>query len=195
MSGSPRVVSNKLVLHFVRHGETDWNAERRIQGQLKEVALSVNGRQQARAIADELATTNATLIIASDLDRTMQTAEIISERLQLPIVAEPALRERHFGITQGQFYADVADLVHEWWKHADHRVEGGESNREVYERVSRYLQRLIADPPGRELILVTHGGTMNMALAWLDRVPVDAYEFQRFENCAVRTVVVAASQQ
>lgn len=195
MSDAAGVPGDDLVLHFVRHGETDWNAERRIQGQLKEVALSANGREQARAIAEDLAATSATLIIASDLDRTMQTAEIISKRLQLPIATEPALRERHFGITQGELYSDVADLVHEWWKTADHRVEGGESNRDVYERVSRYLQRLVADPPGRELILVTHGGTMNMALAWLDRVPVDTYEFQRFENCAVRTVVVPGTQQ
>ncbi|MEX0750701.1 MAG: histidine phosphatase family protein [Dehalococcoidia bacterium] len=184
------VGERRLVLHLVRHAETDWNAERRIQGQLKDVALSANGREQARAIAEELASASATLIIASDLDRTMQTAQIIAGRLALPVTPEPALRERHFGIVEGQLYADVAKLVDGWWQTPDHRVEGGESNREMYDRVARCLERLVAEPPADEIILVTHGGTMNMAVAWLAGVPVDAHEWQRFDNCALRTVVV-----
>jgi broad specificity phosphatase PhoE len=188
------VGEHRLTLHLVRHGETHWNAERRIQGQLREVALSQRGCEQARDVADRLAaTTTATVIIASDLDRAMQTAQVIAERLALPVTPEPALRERHFGIAQGRLYADVADLVHEWWTHADHRVEGGESNRDLYHRVGRYLEALVADPPAHELILVTHGGTMNMAVAWLAGLPIEGLEWQRFENCALRTVTVDRS--
>jgi probable phosphoglycerate mutase len=184
-----------LVLHIVRHGETDFNAERRIQGQMQEVALSERGREQARVIAEELAeSTRASAIIASDLDRTMQTAAIIGERLRLPVTPEPALRERHFGVVQGQLYADVADQVEGWWADPDHRVDGGESNREMYERVAAYLRGLVADPPGPELILVTHGGTMNMAVAWLAGASVDAHEWVRFGNCDVRTVEVDSAR-
>jgi probable phosphoglycerate mutase len=188
------VGEHQVTLHFVRHGETDWNAERRIQGQLQDVALSDKGRDQAREVAELLAsTTAATMLIASDLDRTMQTAYIIAEHLGLSVTPEPALRERHFGIAQGRLYADVADLVNEWWKHADHRVEGGESNRDLYHRVARYLEALVADPPAAELILVTHGGTMNIAVAWLAGLPIDGLEWQRFDNCALRTVTVQRS--
>jgi broad specificity phosphatase PhoE len=196
-AGPRETAERRLILHFVRHGETDWNAERRIQGQLKDVALSENGREQARAIAEQLRSTSATMVIASDLDRTMETARIIAERLGLDVTPEPALRERHFGIVQGRLYADadVAPLVEGWWQTADHRVEGGESNREMYERVARYLQSLVAAPPAGEIIVVTHGGTMNMAVAWLAGTPVDTHEWQRFANCDVRTVVVEAPIQ
>jgi probable phosphoglycerate mutase len=190
MSEETVIGEQRLVLHIVRHGETPWNSERRIQGQRHDVPLSENGRAQARAIAEELSVSHATMIIASDLDRTMQTAHIIAERLGLEVVPEPALRERHFGIVQGELYEDVAKLVDGWWQTPDHRVEGGESNREMYERVGEYLARLVATPPASEIILVTHGGTMNMALAWLAGAPVDGYEWQRFGNCDLRTVIV-----
>jgi len=190
MSEGAIVGEHRLVLHIVRHGETPWNSERRIQGQQHDVPLSENGREQARAIAEELAAAAASMIIASDLERTMETARIIGARLRLDVTPEPALRERHFGIVQGRLYEDVAKLVDGWWKSPDHRVEGGESNREMYERVAVYLEGLIAAPPANEIILVTHGGTMNMALAWLSGAPVDGYEWQRFGNCDLRTVVV-----
>jgi probable phosphoglycerate mutase len=184
----------ELTLHLVRHGETTWNSERRIQGQQHDVPLSERGREQARVVAEALAeTASPELIIASDLDRAMQTAEIIAGRLALPVLAEPALRERHFGIAQGRLYEDVAKMVEGWWRDPDHRVEGGESNRDMYERVAAYLEALVAAPPARELILVTHGGTMNMAVAWLSNTPVDVFEWQRFDNCDLRTVVVPAA--
>src|SRR6185436_10822987 len=91
------ITTRTLTLHFVRHGETDWNAERRIQGQLAHVGLSELGHEQARAVAEELAGCGAGALYASDLSRTMQTAQPIAERLGLEIVQEPALRERHFG--------------------------------------------------------------------------------------------------
>lgn len=190
MNDGAAVADHALVLHFVRHGETPWNSERRIQGQEAGVPLSENGRAQARAIAEELASASPSLIIASDLERTMETARIIAGRLGLRIVPEQALRERHFGIAQGRLYAEVAELVEGWWQSPDHRVDGGESNREMHDRVARYLEDLIAQPPAREIIFVTHGGTMNMALAWLSGTPVDGYEWERFGNCDLRTVVV-----
>jgi probable phosphoglycerate mutase len=188
--------SQQLTLHIVRHGETTWNSERRIQGQQHDVPLSERGREQALAVAEALAA-NASpqLIIASDLHRTVQTAEIIAARLALPVFAEPALRERHFGIAQGQLYADAAKLVEGWWQDPDHRVEGGESNREMYDRVAAYLAELTAAPPARELVLVTHGGTMNMMVASLANTPIEALEWQRFDNCDLRTVVVPVAHR
>jgi len=180
----------RVVLHLVRHGETAWNNARRIQGQLHDVPLSEQGREQARAVAEELARFGAGAIVSSDLRRTMETAAIIGERLGLAVVAEPSLRERHFGIAQGRLYADVADLVREWWRDPEHRVEGGESNREVYERVGAYLERLTTRAPAREIIVVTHGGAMNMALAWLAGTRLEEWGWERLANCDVRTVVV-----
>jgi probable phosphoglycerate mutase len=175
-------------LHFVRHGETAWNAERRIQGQTHDVQLSDRGREQAAAIAEELASASAGLIITSDLARTVETARIIAARIDAPILQEAALRERHFGIAQGRLYEDVAGLLTGWRTDVDSRVEGGESNREMYGRVSQFLDRLATQPPCSSIVVVTHGGTMNAALAYLRGLPVERMEWQRFDNCALETV-------
>jgi len=180
-----------LVLHFVRHGETAWNAERRIQGQLAHVALNEEGRQQALEAAEQLAGCGAGALYASDLTRTIQTAEPIARRLGLEIIPEPALRERHFGELQGRLYADVHDVFDGWWLRHDERFPGGETNRQMYERVARFLDLLRADPSGDCIILVTHGGPVNCALTYLAGVPIDAMEWRRVPNCSVHTVEVA----
>lgn len=184
---------SELTLHLVRHGETTFNAERRMQGQMHEVPLSARGIEQAREIAATLRTCPAGAIYSSDLLRAMQTAEAIASVLELPVQPEPALREKHFGHVQGLLYADIAEQVHEWWLRHDDRIEGGETNREMYQRVRVFLDRLRASPPCDEVILVCHGGTLNMALACLAGTPIEAMEWRRFENCAVETVRVASS--
>jgi broad specificity phosphatase PhoE len=213
--------SGTLTLHFVRHGETLWNRERRMQGQLYEVPLSDLGREQAKEIAATLATVPASALYSSDLLRTLETARAIGETTGLPVIEEPALRERHFGVLQGRLYGDMLEEVEHAWRNPDVRPDGGESWRDVYDRAATFIERLRAEaaslmpepaalprsrgasaPPRteepvrggsapRELILVTHGGTLNMICAYLEGIPVDALEWQRFENCAVKTIEVA----
>jgi probable phosphoglycerate mutase len=217
-----RTAAATLTLHFVRHGETLWNRERRMQGQLYEVPLSDLGREQAREIASSLASVPAQALYSSDLLRTLETARAISEATGLPVIEEPALRERHFGVLQGRLYGDMLEEVEHAWRNPDVRPEGGESWRDVYDRAAGFLERLRAETssltdlnargsaepsarranhaplqsapadasPQRELILVTHGGTLNMICAYLEGIPVEALEWQRFENCAVKTIVL-----
>ena len=125
-----------LTLHFVRHGETLWNRERRMQGQLYEVPLSDLGREQAREIASSLASVPAQALYSSDLLRTLETARAISEATGLPVIEEPALRERHFGVLQGRLYGDMLEEVEHAWRNPDVRPEGGESWRDVYDRAA-----------------------------------------------------------
>ncbi len=180
-----------LTLHFVRHGETAWNAERRFQ--TPEVPLSENGRRQAEAVAETLQrTTHASLILASDYARALETARIINARLKLPLEEEPELRERNFGVARGQLYADIGEATISLWREPHYRIEGGESWADVFVRVQRYLERLLASPPAQELILVTHGGTMGVALTCLSGGDIDSFKLAALENCAVRTVVVPA---
>lgn len=184
-------MGDDLILHFVRHGETTYNAERRIQGQMHEVPLSELGRQQAEEIAETLASTSATQIIASDLLRAMDTARTIGARLDVPITPEPALRERHFGVMQGRLYEEFeAEVRGLWWSDMHERFEGGESWADVYDRVAAFLDGLRTAPPAREIILVAHGGTVNVALTYLAGKPVDDMAFERLENCAVRTIAM-----
>jgi probable phosphoglycerate mutase len=180
-----------LTLHLVRHGETLYNAERRIQGQMSEGApLSPRGEQQALELAEQLSTCTAQALYSSDLQRAMQTARAIAERLGLDVIPEPALRERHFGVLQGQLYSDVEAFMKEWWTRPDENHEGGESNRMMFARVGGFLDRLRADPPCDEIILVCHGGTVNMALAHLAGEQVETFTWRRLENCSVTTVTV-----
>jgi broad specificity phosphatase PhoE len=178
-----------LTLHFVRHGETAANAERRFQ--TPHAPLSEAGRAQALAVAAALRdTTNAGVILASDYARTMETAAAIGERLGLPIVEEPALRERNFGYARGQLYADIGEETLARWRDPHFRIDQGESWADVYDRVKDFLDGLRTSPPARELILVTHGGAMSVALDYLAGKPIDEFVLTPLDNCAVRTVVL-----
>jgi probable phosphoglycerate mutase len=180
-----------LTLHFVRHGETDFNAERRIQGQMMEVGLSALGHEQAAAVALELKSCGATALYSSDLLRAMQTAEPIARELGLEIIQHPALRERNFGVLQGKLYSEAEAVMREWWTRPDEEIEGGETNREMFQRIVRFLEGLRASPPADEVLLVTHGGTINMALAHLADRSIEEMEWQRLSNCCVTSVTVS----
>ncbi len=183
-----------ITLHLVRHGETAWNAERRFQ--TPEVPLSELGRSQAAAVSERLVemlasrTDGELALLSSDYARTMETAGIISDRLGLRIVREPLLRERNFGVARGRLYADIGEETIASWRSPRVRIEGGESWADVFVRVDALLSSLRAAPPAGELVLVTHGGTMNVLLQRLAGVEVDAFELAPLENCALRTVVV-----
>ena len=178
-----------LTLHFVRHGETVDNAERRFQ--TPDAPLSETGRAQAIAVAATLLeTTRARAILASDYARTMETAAAIGARLALPIVEEPALRERNFGYARGQLYADIGEETIGRWRDPHFRIDQGESWADVHTRLARFLDGLRASPPADELILVTHGGAMSVALDYLAGKPIDSFVLTPLENCAVRTVVL-----
>src|SRR5205085_11928118 len=106
----------------------------------------------------------------------------------------PALRERDFGLNEGRVANDVAvergTGRASGWTTVDERHPGGESIRELYARVARFLDELILDPPAREIALVTSGGPVCVATAHLARQPVDTVEWRGFENCSVTTVEV-----
>ena len=180
-----------MTLHFVRHGETAWNAERRFQ--MPETPLSETGLAQAAAVAETLAaSTSPTVLLASDYTRARQTAEIIGGRLNLAVRDEPALRERNFGIVRGRLYSDVGEETIATWRDPHVRIEQGESWADVYERVGRFIDALRKAPPAGELVLVTHGGSMNVALWYLAGKSIDSFELAPLENCALRSVVVPA---
>jgi len=181
-------------LHLVRHGETEWNAERRFQ--TPEVPLSEVGRSQAAVVSQALAkllgsrANGEVALLSSDYARTMETAGIISDRLGLPILREPLLRERNFGVARGQLYADIGEEKIASWRDPHVRIDGGESWADVFERVDALLSQLRARPPARELVLVTHGGTMNVMLQRFAGGDIDAFKLAPLENCALRTVVI-----
>ena len=180
-------------LHYVRHGETDWNLEGRIQGSA-DVPLSAAGHAQARELAASLAARPIGAIYTSDLRRAVETAEPLATRLDLPIRRTPALRERDFGVNEGRIAAEVAaelgTEVGTRWLGADERHPGGESMREVYERVAAFLDELLEDSPPDEIVLVTSGGPIRVGTAHLAREPLETLVWRAVDNCSVTTVEV-----
>ena len=153
---------------LVRHGETNWNAERRLQGQL-DIALNAKGQAQAEAVAQDLAARTFHKIYSSDLMRTLQTAAPIARQLALPVEPMPALRERHFGDFQGLNHPEAQALFPQDYARFQLRDPthafpgGGERLRDFAARVAAALTDLAQKHPGETILVVTHGGVLDMA--------------------------------
>ena len=135
-------------LLLVRHGETDWNADGRLQGHTDR-PLSDFGRRQARQLAEELAEEKLDAIYASDLSRARETAEIVGARLGLPVAIDPDLREKDWGTWEGLtgVERDRVEFV-------------GESTEAHQERMLGALRRIAERHSGGRVLVVTHGGSM-----------------------------------
>jgi broad specificity phosphatase PhoE len=133
---------------LVRHGETDWNADGRLQGQTDR-PLSDFGRRQARELADELGGEELEAIYASDLARAKETAGIIGERLGLAVVLDADLREKDWGTWEGltAVERDRVEFV-------------GESTEDHQERTLRALRRIAERHPSGHVLVITHGGSI-----------------------------------
>ena len=150
----------------VRHGETAWNVDTRIQGQL-DIALNATGLWQARRVGEALAEEPIAAIYASDLERAWQTALEIARPLGIEVQAEPRLRERAFGHFEGRTFADIDATLPEQarlWRTRDPAFapEGGESLLDFRARVTGIAAQLAARHPGELVALVAHGGVMDV---------------------------------
>ena len=157
-------------LLLVRHGETDWNAERRWQGHA-DVPLNERGREQARALAERLAGESIDAIYSSDLSRARDTADIVGARLDVPVAVDPDLREIDVGAVEGLTAEESAAF--EGWQ--------GEPKEDHSERVLAAISRIAERHPGERILVVTHGGSMRRVHEHL------GLEGGPFENCAVWT--------
>ncbi|XP_041004588.1 phosphoglycerate mutase-like protein 4 [Juglans microcarpa x Juglans regia] len=151
----------------VRHGETDWNADGRIQGHL-DVELNDAGRQQAAAVADRLSREpSISVVYSSDFKRALETAQIIAASCGgLEVVKKPDLRERHLGDLQGLVLREAAKLSPKAYQaflnqRTDQEIPGGgESLDQLYERCTSSLERIGKKHKGERVIVVTHGGVI-----------------------------------
>jgi probable phosphoglycerate mutase len=151
----------------IRHGETAWNVDTRIQGQL-DVPLNDTGRWQAQRLARALAAREPIdVVYSSDLLRAWETARAVSETTGAPVVTDEGLRERGFGVFQGKTFAEIeASLPEEAlrWRKRDPfwAPEGGESLTAMRRRVVETLHTLASRHTGEQIVLVAHGGVMDL---------------------------------
>jgi broad specificity phosphatase PhoE len=145
---------------LVRHGETDWNRDRRVQGHT-DVPLNDVGRDQAETLAAELASQPFSAVYSSDLARALDTARILASVRSLPVTTEPALREKSFGTWEGLTEVEVLARFPD--AHAGAWGDG-ESTEEMAARVLAGLRAIVAAHPGETVLVVTHGGPMRAVL-------------------------------
>jgi probable phosphoglycerate mutase len=149
---------------LVRHGETRWNVEQRVQGH-GDSDLTETGVQQAKAIARRLAEEDFDLLVASDLGRAHETARHVAGQCGRPIVIDPRLRERSFGAGEGMGYREIGEKYPGAFSRTeatdpDVGIPGGESRRQFHDRIVAAFQSLAAEHPGKRIAVVTHGGVL-----------------------------------
>lgn len=166
--------NNACQIYIVRHGETEWNVEGRLQGH-KDTPLTSRGIQQAKNRAHDLSRIEFDAIFASDLGRTMKTAEILKAERETVVIAVKLMRERAFGRFEGMKYQEFGDLLREKLDQRDAltlKAQGSyklheeiESDDELSARGLTCIRETALAYLGRTVLMVSHGGMMR-ALLW-----------------------------
>jgi probable phosphoglycerate mutase len=185
------------VILLARHGETDWNSERRWQGHADR-PLNEVGREQARELAESLADRTIDVVYSSDLLRAHQTALIVAQRLGLPVDVDAGLREVDVGDWSGRVHTEIEGRDpdgYRRWQEGGKGWGGGESYEEMGERVVAAVLRLAArHHPGETVLIVTHGGSIRACratAAGLDYAASRVSAIGSMANCEVAELHVA----
>ena len=179
----------------VRHGETAWNAETRIQGQL-DIALNATGEWQARRLAEALAGESLAAVYTSDLLRAHRTASVVAEfHQQQQLKTDKGLRERAFGHFEGMTWAAIHETWPEdarRWRKRDPLFSPGETGESLIvfrERVLRTLDRLAAPHAGEQILLAAHGGVLDVLYRAATRQELDAPRSWKLGNAAINRLL------
>ena len=180
----------------VRHGETTWNEDTRIQGRLDN-PLNATGRQQAARMALALKDEPIAAVYASDLTRAWETAQYLGQAHGLQVTPEQGLRERGFGDFEGKTFAEIETLLPEQsqrWRTRDPHFApaGGESLLALNQRVVEATGRLAARHPGELIALVGHGGVMDVLYRAATRQHLQAPRTWTLGNAAINRLLWTA---
>jgi probable phosphoglycerate mutase len=179
----------------IRHGETAWNVDTRLQGHL-DIPLNDVGLRQAQHLAQALAKRNTIdAVYASDLSRARTTAQAIAQTMGQTVRTHEGLRERHFGAFQGRTFAEVeVDLPEHAW-HWRKRTpdwvppQGGESLLVLRERIVNTVNELAARHTGQQIVLVAHGGVLDILYRAATRLDLQAPRTWELTNTAVNRLL------
>ena len=177
----------------VRHGETAWNVENRIQGQL-DVPLNEFGRWQAQRLAFVMGDESVDAIYTSDLLRTVETAAPTARGCDVDWITDPGLRERGFGVFEGLTFTEIEQRWPEQsarWRRRelDFGAEGGETLSEFYARSVATATRLATAHPGQTILIVTHGGVLDCLYRAASRIALDAPRSWQIGNASINRLL------
>ena len=180
-------------LFVLRHGQTAWNAEQRIQGHL-DMPLNDTGHWQARCLAQALKGESLSAIYSSDLQRAVDTARPFADAAGLPVQIEPGLRERRFGRFEGLSFAEIEsrwpDDARRWrQREPGFAPGGGESLQAFQARCVAACATLAERHRGQSLLLVSHGGVLDCLYRAATRVALDAPRSWQLGNVSVNRLL------
>jgi probable phosphoglycerate mutase len=165
-------------LFVIRHGQTLWNQQRRLQGQ-EDSALTSEGLKQAESLAERLSSIKFDVIYASDLGRTMLTARIVSAKLDgQQLYPDTRLRERNFGIFHGLNWEEIMKRFPEEGRmekenNAEYVIPEGESRQQVLERSILFLEDILLKHQGKRILAITHGGIISSLVRHVLNIPIN----------------------
>lgn len=180
----------------VRHGETAWNVDTRIQGQM-DIGLNARGQWQAQQLGAALAERGIGPIYSSDLARAHHTALAIAAHAGIApesVALHTGLRERAFGVFEGRTHAEIEthwpDEALRWRQRVpDWAPQGGESPLQLRQRVAQTVAQIAARHPGEHIALVAHGGVLDMLYRLATGQAVDAPRTWELGNCAINRLL------
>ena len=187
---------------FIRHGETDWNRQRRLQG-WQDIPLNEFGRNQAGLLASRLREdargTPFDAIYSSDLQRAHATATPVSEQLDLRVRVEPGIRERGFGVLEGLDLERIDVLAPEAaaaWRSRDplRALDGGETLGQFQSRVISTVDDVASRHDGERILMFTHGGVLDIIWRHASGVPLNAPRDAALLNVSINRVGVRGRQ-
>ncbi|QNP50020.1 histidine phosphatase family protein [Diaphorobacter aerolatus] len=178
----------------IRHGETAWNVDTRIQGHL-DIPLNDMGEWQAQQAANALAHESVDAVYSSDLLRAFATAQAIAQRTGAPLIANEQLRERSFGDFQGRTFAQIEAESPEdalRWRKRDPEFSpagGGESLSMLRERIDKTVNELASRHPDEQIVLVAHGGVMDVLYRLATKLDLRAPRTWELTNAAINRLL------
>ena len=179
---------------FVRHGETDWNIELRMQGHI-DLALNAKGEAQAQAAGRCFIGVQVAALYSSDLLRARQTAQPISLALGLSVLLCPALRERNFGRCEGLTFEQIVEQFPDdaraiRRRDPDYAASGGESRRQHQARILECIAVLEREHRGQSIVIVTHGSVLDVVYRRVHDLPPEAPRDYPIPNAGINWVSV-----
>ncbi len=179
---------------LVRHGETDWNAKRRLQGHT-DIDLNARGLAQAEQMARAIKRINLAfdVLYTSDLQRAAKTAKAIEQLFSTSAITNAGLRERHLGALQGLTTDEAPQLEPDLWRshlsrNVTEELRGGESIQQFADRINTALEKIREQHLGKTVLLVSHGGALDMMYRIASNQPLDAEKAVAVPNASLNWI-------